>query len=692
MMWIFYGLLGATAAFSQRDGIGDVPVDVETRLGKIRGREGTFEMKDGSLPKVRTFLSVPFAEPPTGNLRFRPPVPKKPWREAVEAIEPPPACYQGRDNYNTSFWGSEMWNHNTPAKEDCLYLNIWAPADARNLTVMVWLFGGGYYSGSASLILYDGRALAVTGNVVVVNINYRVGPFGYLFFDHTDAPGNMGMLDQQLALQWIRDNIFSFGGNPDRVTLFGESAGASSIVAHLIAPGSQRLFKHGILQSGSLDNKWSMDTPQRARRKSEKLAELVGCNRTTDTATIQCLRDSEPQKLVDVMWNVDLTFLEFPFVIVSRDRHFFRHKDGFQSLRKADFTKGVNLMFGINHDEGAQFLEHLQPARLFQHSNIHDHHNTGNFQDTATIQCLRDSEPQKLVDVMWNVDLTFLEFPFVIVSRDRHFFRHKDGFQSLRKADFTKSVNLMFGINHDEGNFWNIYNLPDYFNVPIQPELTREEFFDCVDKAFAVQPEVIRYATKFVYSDPYCNGTGKRKFYAEQVNQMVGDYFFTCDSIWLADKVAADPTNNAQVYIYYFDQHSSANPWPEWTGVMHGYEIEYVFGVPLYNKTAGYTRREEIFSRKVIDYWTTFATTGVPSVHGSKNHAIWPKYDQTSKSWMNLKAGSNLFAMHAKKSVECDLWRHSKDLEFNNYVHVVSSTREYTISTITILIIGALLF
>ncbi|CAJ0585565.1 unnamed protein product, partial [Mesorhabditis spiculigera] len=593
MMWIFYGLLGATAAFSQRDGIGDVPVDVETRLGKIRGREGTFEMKDGSLPKVRTFLSVPFAEPPTGNLRFRPPVPKKPWREAVEAIEPPPACYQGRDNYNTSFWGSEMWNHNTPAKEDCLYLNIWAPADARNLTVMVWLFGGGYYSGSASLILYDGRALAVTGNVVVVNINYRVGPFGYLFFDHTDAPGNMGMLDQQLALQWIRDNIFSFGGNPDRVTLFGESAGASSIVAHLIAPGSQRLFKHGILQSGSLDNKWSMDTPQRARRKSEKLAELVGCNRTTDTATIQCLRDSEPQKLVDVMWNVDLTFLEFPFVIVSRDRHFFRHKDGFQSLRKADFTKGVNLMFGINHDEG---------------------------------------------------------------------------------------------------NFWNIYNLPDYFNVPIQPELTREEFFDCVDKAFAVQPEVIRYATKFVYSDPYCNGTGKRKFYAEQVNQMVGDYFFTCDSIWLADKVAADPTNNAQVYIYYFDQHSSANPWPEWTGVMHGYEIEYVFGVPLYNKTAGYTRREEIFSRKVIDYWTTFATTGVPSVHGSKNHAIWPKYDQTSKSWMNLKAGSNLFAMHAKKSVECDLWRHSKDLEFNNYVHVVSSTREYTVSTITILIIGALLF
>ncbi|VDK50583.1 unnamed protein product [Cylicostephanus goldi] len=103
---------------------------------------------------------------------------------------------KGRDTYNTSFWGSEMWNHNTPVSEDCLYLNIWTPAEAYNLTVMVWLFGGGYYSGSPSLILYDGKALALLGNVIVVNVNYRVGPFGYLFMDDDAAPGNVGMLDQ----------------------------------------------------------------------------------------------------------------------------------------------------------------------------------------------------------------------------------------------------------------------------------------------------------------------------------------------------------------------------------------------------------------------------------------------------------------------------------------------------------------
>lgn len=153
---------------------------------------------------------------------------------------------------------------------------------------MVWIFGGGFFAGSPSLILYDGKALALTANVVVVNINYRLGPFGYIYFDHPDAPGNVAMLDQQLAFYWIRENIARFGGNPASISLFGESAGASSIVAHLIAPGSRGIFQNGILQSGSLDNKWSLDTPNRALQKSQLLADLVQCNRTTVCFCSKC--------------------------------------------------------------------------------------------------------------------------------------------------------------------------------------------------------------------------------------------------------------------------------------------------------------------------------------------------------------------------------------------------------------------
>uniref|UniRef100_A0AC35TLI0 Carboxylic ester hydrolase n=1 Tax=Rhabditophanes sp. KR3021 TaxID=114890 RepID=A0AC35TLI0_9BILA len=537
---------------------------VKTKQGHIVGTETTFLGE-----KVNSFLSVPFAEPPIGNLRFKVPLPKKIWNGTLKTQRLAPACFQGRDTYNETFWGSEMWNANTEIREDCLYMNIWAPANAHNLTVMVWLFGGGFHSGSPSLILYDGKTLALQGNVVVININYRVGPFGYLFLDHGDAPGNMGMLDQQLALKWIKDNVAQFGGNPGQISLFGESAGASSIVAHLIAPASRGIFKNGILQSGSLDNKWSMDTPERALEKSRKLADLVQCNKTTTQATIQCLRDVHPGLLVDNMWDI------------------------------------------LNY---------------------------------------------------------FLEFPFVMVSKDANFFRDEDAFDALRNKHYRNDVNLMIGINHDEGNFWNIYNLKDYFDKAEQPLLSYDDFSKCVDEAFKDQPSVVRNSAKQMYSERQCElGPGKHKYYSDQVNQMVGDYFFTCDSLWLAEQYENNP---GKVYVYYFDQPSSANPWPSWTGVMHGYEIEYVFGVPIYNTTANYSKREYNLSQRMIQYWTTFASTGKPTLKTMTSEE-WPEYNGGAKwgKWMNLKGGSHMKAVKSSKEKECAMWREVKDMEYKNYTH-----------------------
>ncbi|VDN07500.1 unnamed protein product [Thelazia callipaeda] len=534
-------------------------IELQTRNGIIRGYESTILGK-----RVRSFLGVPFAEAPIGDNRFRPPIPKKPWKHIIDATVLSPACYQGRDTYNETFWGSEMWNANTPVKEDCLRLNIWVPSNAYNLTTMVWLFGGGYYSGSPSLILYDGKALAVSGKVIVVNINYRLGPFGYLYLDHEDAPGNMGMLDQQLAFRWIKDNIVLFGGNPSQITLFGESAGAASIVAHLIAPGSRGLFIRGILQSGSLDNKWSLDSPQRAMQKSLALAKYHGCSK---------------EKVIEI------------------------------------------------------------------------------------IQCLKTVSADKLIDGMWN-NLEFLEFPFVIVSKDRNFFKEYDAYKALRYGNHSMDIDLMIGINHDEGNYWNIYTLPKYFDKAEQPLLSQDDFLDCINTAFKMQPRMVREAAAFVYMDRQCvNTIHANKFYAEQINQMVGDYFFTCDSIWLTDHMK---TANGKIYVYYFDQQSSANPWPSWAGVMHGYEIEFVFGVPLYNSTAGYTKLEQIFSKRVLKYWTNFAKYGEPNYQENENETFWPEFRE-SQRWMYLQANSSKYSIERRKKEECELWRNVKDIEFAKY-------------------------
>lgn len=177
---------------------------------------------------------------------------------------------------------------------------------------------------------------------------------------------------------------------------------------------------------------------------------------------------------------------------------------------------------------------------------------------TDQTACLRNTPAQLLIDNIWNVGLNFLEFPFAIVSKDQNFFKHLDGFIALREGTYSTDVNLMFGINHDEGNFWNIYNLAKFFDKQsVKPGLDRDEFHECVDTAFAVQPELVRTAAKYVYSDPKCTDPKKKTdFYTEQVNQMVGDYFFTCDSIWFAHNYPKMAGNQSNVFVYYFDQPS----------------------------------------------------------------------------------------------------------------------------------------
>jgi len=200
---------------------------------------------------VRVFLGVPYAEPPVGDLRFRPPQPAIPGPLPIDALFEPPSCMQAPYREG-GFYAQPL----SEVSEDCLYLNVWTAADEGDrLPVMVWIHGGALTRGSGSLPLYEGTGLARKG-VVVVTVNYRLGAFGYLAHPALSAEsdqgtsGNYGVLDQIFALEWVRDNIATFGGDPDRVTIFGESAGAWSVNVLQASPLARGLFHRVIGQSG----------------------------------------------------------------------------------------------------------------------------------------------------------------------------------------------------------------------------------------------------------------------------------------------------------------------------------------------------------------------------------------------------------------------------------------------------------
>ena len=220
-------------------------LNVETRRGWVRG---TFE------GDVRVFRGIPFAKPPVGPRRFGAPEPPEPWRDVRDATRFGPASHQASRPL-AAILGILV----DEESEDCLNLNVWTPApgDGARRPVMVWIHGGAWVIGSGSERTYDAAHLVRRGDVVVVTINYRLGPFGFLRTRELgaglDTTGNQAMLDQLAALEWVRDEIAAFGGDPDNVTVFGESAGSVNIACLLTMPRARGLFHRAVLQSGSLN-------------------------------------------------------------------------------------------------------------------------------------------------------------------------------------------------------------------------------------------------------------------------------------------------------------------------------------------------------------------------------------------------------------------------------------------------------
>jgi para-nitrobenzyl esterase len=208
---------------------------VRIKAGELRGAH-----ENG----IAAFRGVPYAAPPIGDQRFSPPQPVPPWHGVRDANKDGPIAPQGRSRL-----AHIMGDFERPQSEDCLTLNIWTPApDFAKRPVLVWIHGGAFSSGAGSLPWYSGEQFAANGDMVVVSINYRLGALGFLCLPGV-SDGNLGLLDQAAALRFVRDNIAAFGGDPENITVAGQSAGAASIAILMTMPAARGLFRRAILQS-----------------------------------------------------------------------------------------------------------------------------------------------------------------------------------------------------------------------------------------------------------------------------------------------------------------------------------------------------------------------------------------------------------------------------------------------------------
>jgi para-nitrobenzyl esterase len=256
---------------------------VKTEAGLVRG------MADEAT-KTCSWKGIPFAAPPVGELRWAPPEPHPGWEGLRETTEFGAMCMQ-------KMASAEKLVHKTGMSEDCLFLNIWRPKKPGKFPVMLWIHGGGYTIGTASTGMYWGDRLAEAGDVVVVSTHYRLNVFGFFAHpalreeDANGSTGSQGSLDQVAAIRWVHDNIAEFGGDPENITVFGESAGGFSVCTMIATPLNQGMFHKAILQSGGCESSQDLED---GYEFAKGVSESLGC----DPDDIQCLRELPAKKIL----------------------------------------------------------------------------------------------------------------------------------------------------------------------------------------------------------------------------------------------------------------------------------------------------------------------------------------------------------------------------------------------------------
>lgn len=309
------------------------PPAVQTSHGPVEGvhREGT-----------DAFLGIPYALPPVGEARLAPPVQATSWTAPLRATIPPSACPQ-----LASPDPAGLASNN----EDCLYLNVWRPAQPSSRTaspspVIVWIHGGGFVEGYGAAKQYEATHLAAEANAILVTVNYRVGALGFLAAsalddaDNRHVSGNYGLLDLQMALRWVARDIRAFGGDPGNVTVIGESAGANAVLGLLASPASKGLFQHAIVQS-STDGAHTVPLARAERETYAHALDEIGC--PAGTGTLACLRATRVESFLRM--TAKPTMVQDGLVLPL---------DPFEAFRQGRFNK-VPVLIGSNAKENYLF-------------------------------------------------------------------------------------------------------------------------------------------------------------------------------------------------------------------------------------------------------------------------------------------------------------------------------------------------
>ena len=545
-------------------------------------------------------------------------------------------------------------------------------SDAERKATLFWIFGGSYNSGSANLRITDGTTLAALEHVIVVSANYRVGPFGFMFLNNSLVPGNAGLADQVLAIEWYRERYLTyFGGSSSKVCLFGESSGSMSL-HNLLLSDKSSLINRVIFQSSSSYQEFSYRKPQDALKVTHRFIQSIGC---LDD-------DYEQQQPL----NTNTSRTRRSFRRATRDASTTTYDDEALAIRG-------NIRKMAGNGGGDEQTRKLSGGASSTPDDKDEMAYLNDFGVESPVwDCLMSLEASVFSAKQWEVDYVnaYLKMQFV-PTIDYNRLIVNDPFEyDLRQQQGGPSGNgnarhprrnqeILVGINQNEGSYFTFYMYNGvYFDLnghyvndtlvydnefvvqrlteslrtkwPEQPEASKspspspspppsgdanangdEYFFKkyarCISNLYTHGGTEQSSSNNSLFLDDQYNGTydfdldkaaartggtpqtgvhaanmAWRKF-----NKIIGDFVFNCPSVKLANKYSE--VNPYKTFFYKFNKRSFGNPWPDWLGTMHGYEIEYVFGMPFVLVDA-FDDQDRAISLRIMNYWANFARTG----------------------------------------------------------------------------------